>query len=1595
MGTALLAAVVAVGLLPAGAAWAGTSAQGAGSGDDAVRPERPPTSYEPMSSAEEAKLTARALAAAEPDTGKTELVKERTRMSRTFTDPVSGTRVTQLSASPINFQDAEGAWQPIDNVLQADKSGGGWRNGANAYTLNLPKSLVEPVKIADGADAGAFVSVQLAPDATPVDDLGSGSAQQRSSATADAPEVSDTTATVKEAEATYSEALPGVDFSYEAIGDAVKETASVASLADLDALPGGSLSFTVKTGAGMTLKVLESGAVDVVNAQGQTTFEIPPPVMNDAHGEPSAAITTLVQKNAGGQDGDAWTMTLTPDRQWLAAEGRAWPVAIDPTIGVGAPMAACTLQSNAAATDPALCSGSEILTSWNSNGGAERRALLRFDTLLDVVPADAQIATARLSLSVVDDSAFPASTVDVRALTSSFTTSANWTTRDGSTTWGTAGGDRSDVYERKELKPDGTYQDLDVSRLVQEWTEGGSEHNGFILQKQASAAGGDFLRFGSPQSSRPPSLFVEWEPRTGVRKGNTAVVTEELSDRTSVSVNPATGNASVTTKELSIAGSGIDLNVAHTSQSLDTDGLGVDGYGWTSSLTGTRLWPYDGGTTGAAQTMFYRDGSGGQWTYLRNKNVSNTWIRPKGLDKDLAVPDSSHYSLTDRTSQTKELFKNIGTDTDQIYALESVTDRNGNKITFTYDASARSQIDGTLILRSVTDTRGREIEVTNYSGYFNDFITDSSDRQIVYSITGNQLESVTDAAGGTVRYEYDSAHRVTAVVTTEDLRTEMQYDAQGRITKLTRKNSAAGGDSVWTFSYGDYTRDSEGKPTATNTVTDPNGHTTEYTANGRGLVSKAKNALGKSVSKTYSPNDDVASTTGATGGGTQTATSDYESAGDTYRMTSTKIPTGAGMTINSYGTGASLYNPTKQTDSRGNATTYTYNTGGNRASEKKADGSTTVSLYEGDTDPAYGDVVHCGPGSTPTATKAGALCETRDAEYVKGSSRAATGGHRTAYRYNDKGELVTTIPPSGGSLANQTYTYDGLSRLQTLTDGKGQETYYGYDALDRLIYVQHADGSTESSHYGGDNTGNNNGWLRSVKEQSATGAVTRLTDYGRDDLGRLTAVSAPEGVASLSYDKASNLKVYNDGGGIVTYGYNDADQLTWVQMPGGNCAGLTYAAPGDEDTGCILLQVDDDGRRTGTKYPGGTSVQANTLDDSGRIKQIVAKTGATTQLNLTYSYTEASKDTGLVNSVTDAVTSKKTTYTHDGQDRLSIASTTPIGGESATTYEAFCYSAAGNRTKYYTAADATCSTTNPAATYTYNTANQLTGATGTTPTGATLTGTGFTYDANGNETTAKSATGRTTTYGDRDQATSFTPTGGTTTGQTYAGTGNGNRLTSGTTTFMASPLSPAPAWSKTGGTTTWTVRDPDGKLLAIRVGPTDTSTSEYYPFMDNLDNVRAMVTATGGAPEVAYTYSAYGVITASSGSLSQPYRYGGGYTDAVTGLVKTGARFYDTTSGRFTQPDPTKQEAHPYLYAGGCPSSHRDPAGTSWLGDALQSPKVGCIAGMVALGLAGASLLVAAPPAGLLAGSIFWGGVGMGAFLTLGSCESAGWNYYS
>ena len=86
-------------------------------------------------------------------------------------------------------------------------------------------------------------------------------------------------------------------------------------------------------------------------------------------------------------------------------------------------------------------------------------------------------------------------------------------------------------------------------------------------------------------------------------------------------------------------------------------------------------------------------------------------------------------------------------------------------------------------------------------------------------------------------------------------------------------------------------------------------------------------------------------------------------------------------------------------------------------------------------------------------------------------------------------------------------------------------------------------------------------------------------------------------------------------------------------------------------------------------------------------------------------------------------------------------------------------------------------------------------------------------------------------------------------------------------------------------------------------------------------------TYTGG-----YSYTPYGELrsaTSNATITANSVRYAGGYWDSSVNLYRLGARYYDPTIGRFTQYDPSGQEANPYAYAANNPINKSDPTGLS------------------------------------------------------------------
>jgi RHS repeat-associated protein len=342
-----------------------------------------------------------------------------------------------------------------------------------------------------------------------------------------------------------------------------------------------------------------------------------------------------------------------------------------------------------------------------------------------------------------------------------------------------------------------------------------------------------------------------------------------------------------------------------------------------------------------------------------------------------------------------------------------------------------------------------------------------------------------------------------------------------------------------------------------------------------------------------------------------------------------------------------------------------------------------------------------------------------------------------------------------------------------------------------------------------------------------------------------------------------------------------------------------------------------------------------------------------------------------------AVANVTTDYGYDPLNRLTSATNT-----TTNTALEYYYDAAGNRCNSNSSSPPVPITSCSSPTYTYNSPDQLTAG----PTGS------YTYDGSGEETSSPQLSNL--TYNTAAQTTSITPSGGSANGLAYADVGQADLVTDGSTTLANGPLGLDSA--TTGGTTTYFIRDPEGNVIGEKTG---TSSSLYF-LKDALGSVTAVINGAGSTVSDRYSYDPYGNMSVISGTDYEPIRYAGGYYDGSSGLTKFGTRYYDSTTGRWTQMDPVGGSvANPstlngYIYAGDDSVNGTDPSGlctvgvcltTIW-GAIVNGATIGGTGGLIGGCAVGAWVLgIGCIPAAGTGATIFGlGGIAVGAVVGVG-----------
>jgi RHS repeat-associated protein len=376
-----------------------------------------------------------------------EIPSKRTETSDTFRLP-SGAFETQISETPINYENGKGEWKPIDESLEAQADGSGFTNGANGFDLSLPERLGEaPVRLSSGDE---WVSAKL---------LGAPSEAGEAQGS----------------EADYEAANPSTEFELTSLPNGLKEDIELA-----DPSAPQTYSFELGASQGLTPTLRKDGSIAFEDPKGEIFAEIPKPVMYDSTPE-APQISEDIRYELGEESGGAWKLTVVPSGEWLEQEDLTWPIHLDPSITDESPERDCEIGGTAGAKGWHLCGSEgqkELFARYKHVGSSDEwtRTLLKFD--LSGLPSyllEPYVESATLSV-YSPSAALNTSGVEARQVTQNWNGTVNWLYAIKeliiSKAWEKEGGDYSSEGGQiltSERGSEAGLWEFNVTNLAQRW----------------------------------------------------------------------------------------------------------------------------------------------------------------------------------------------------------------------------------------------------------------------------------------------------------------------------------------------------------------------------------------------------------------------------------------------------------------------------------------------------------------------------------------------------------------------------------------------------------------------------------------------------------------------------------------------------------------------------------------------------------------------------------------------------------------------------------------------------------------------------------------------------------------------------------------------------------------------------------------------------------------------------------------------------------------------------------------------------------------------------------------------------------------------
>jgi RHS repeat-associated protein len=813
--------------------------------------------------------------------------------------------------------------------------------------------------------------------------------------------------------------------------------------------------------------------------------------------------------------------------------------------------------------------------------------------------------------------------------------------------------------------------------------------------------------------------------------------------------------------------------------------------------------------------------------------------------------------------------------------LASITDANGNTITFTRNPNQPLQVT------QITDPVGRSLTLEYDNSNRIVSITDPIGRQVqyVYNSQGT-LDSFTDANGGVTRYAYDNNNNLLTVTDPRGVVVEQNtFDSNGRVAQQVEAD-----EGVYHFDYTLNNSDppaSYTSPVLQTVITDPDGNQTTYRFNTAQLATNVTDSTGQMTTFTMDPNTNNLPT-GFTGSATCDACPNPSTGNVTFTLDQNGnilTSTDALGNVTTYTYDPTFNKVTSIKDPLGNVTAFTYDSHGNKLTRTDADGNITSFQYN----------------------SAGQVTQITDAL-----------GNKTTFSYDGFGNLISTTDPLGNTTST---VYDNVSRPIATQDAVGRVSRIAYDSLDLVIGQTNPQAQTTNFNY--DAVGN---------LLSLTDANGNKTTFAYDRMNRLLTRTDPLGNSdSRTYDKNGNLVQFVDRRGQKsTFTYDSLNRVAGASYQDGSSVTRTYDANGrlvnatDSTSGSFDFTYDGVGHLLSSANGIGSVQYA--YDHAGRmtLRQVVGQStvqysydhasnlsaAAMTQANVNFAYDADNRLTTITRG--NSVTSR---YAYDASSHL--LSITHSGGQNINIPLRYTYDAVGNRTSYSTPVAQPLIT--PAVSNTFNSDNQI----------VTNGATSDMYDKNGNLVSARNSSGTTTYAWDtRSRLTSVIQPNGQTTTFTYDVAGNlitqidSGPLLNLTQKFVLDALTNVAYLSRSNGDNLSVL---SGRTIDQHLAVLHSNGQIEYRLADAI-NSTVQTADQNGKPVSSIDYEPFGQTTTVS---TFPFQFTG--REPSTGsLYYYRARSYNAIIGRFIQQDPLGfggLDANLYRYARNNPMRYGDPSG--------------------------------------------------------------------